>query len=199
MEMQQLNDLVRGQIKDTTEPYIFAKEVEEPVKADELEQFVMMALQDYSGFKPLRGKPGTISLIIGQKEYELPSDFLEMDEFPLEHHIFNQVLYLKEIPTVTEPLEYFYVSVHGPETVPQTDVPCIVWSASASALRALVTDQKRLEQYVSYKVPDMIEVNADKVSEIGKALLKNASDMEVNYLKRVQRVSRPSGPYVTFG
>lgn len=189
MELELLNEQVRGQLKDTSEPFVFAKAVIDPPKADELEQFVIAAVQDYSGFKPLKGKPGTLSLISGQRQYGLPPDFIEMEEFPYEC----------PTPEADGTLEYFYTALHEPGTVPQTDIPCIVWSATAAALRALATDQKRLEQYVSYKVPDMVEVNADKVSEIGKALLKNASDMEAKYLKRVQMVARAATPYVTFG
>jgi hypothetical protein len=197
--MEQLIELVRGQIRDKSAPFVFAKATTIPVAPDELEEFVTLAIQDYSRWRPVTGKPAQLTLVVDILNYDLPSDYIDLENFPLDYRTYLKTIFLATKPTAVDVVDYYYTATHNADTIPETDVPSVVWLAASMALQAITSDQKKLNDYLSYKVPNVIEVTADKIVEISKSLLKLASDLKKDYSSRVEKTINTSKSYMTFG
>ncbi|SDH70274.1 hypothetical protein SAMN04489735_10459 [Aneurinibacillus thermoaerophilus] len=205
MSLANLIEQVRSQIRDTKEPYVFAREVPatetSPAVPDELETFVMRAVHDYSRWRPLKGKPGMLTLIPEKVDYELPTDFIQMETFPQAHRIFGKNLYLASAPSMPGVITYYYDALHTPETIPVFDEPAIVWLASSMALRAIVGDPKMLQDYISYDLEDVVRVNTENLSEAIGQILKAADQLEKQYNARIATPKEETYPsaFMTFG
>lgn len=214
MSVERLIEKVRSQIRDTKEPFVFAREMpateDTPAVPDELLLFIQSAVQDYSRWRPLKGKPGLLFLYPGQVQYQLPDDFIEMDELPsVSHRLFGRTLHLTNEPFAARDVSYRYSAMHTCETIPAYDESCIVWMASALALRAIVTSPAMLEQYASYKIPDVFDQDGNASVKIAEHVLKTADQLEKQYLLRMgagggtggtkQSGLDSQGPFITFG
>ncbi|MEF7566004.1 hypothetical protein V4V35_23725 [Bacillus infantis] len=202
MTLDQLIETIRGQIRDNQEPYTFAKKTEE--QPDELEMFVEQALIDYSRWKPIEEKPGTISLQAGTVLYDLPSDFMEMKSFPVNvtFQVLGQQLLLIDVPETAMQIPYTYRAAHSAESVPLKDKVCIVWFAAAQALRAITSDTKKLDSYVSYNLKDVLQVDAKESNRIVTILKENAASLEEKYKERVMYPAEQhasGAAFMTFG
>jgi hypothetical protein len=211
VSLANLIEQVRSQIRDTKEPYVFAREVPatetSPAVPDELETFVMRAVHDYSRWRPLKGKPGILTLIPEKVDYELPTDFIQMETFPQAHRIFGKNLYLASAPSMPGVITYYYDALHTPETIPVFDEPAIVWLASSMALRAITSDPKLLEKYVSYDLKNIYSQNTENMTEVVSQIVKTAEQLEKQYMLRVgiSTTGKNEGPgddiepFMTFG
>jgi hypothetical protein len=197
----ELVEQVRSRIRDKNDPTIFARATTvEPVAPDELEAFVADAVHDYSRWKPLENKRGTLSIETGKVEYPLPADFIVANEFLLGHRVSGKMAYLVDEPAQSFTFTFWYCALHTAETVPDQDVPALVSFAAANALRAIVAEPKKLDQYVSYDLKDVIRVDAENTTEIGKEIIKTADAWEKQYMTRVTSSSAAAPkPYVSFG
>lgn len=181
--MEQLIDQVRTQIRDKTEPYLFNLKTDE--SPDELENFVQHALIDYSRYNPIDNKIGSLVLKEGVSLYDLPSDLMEMNSFPFPHQVIGLQLLLIDPPEVTMSVPYSYKAARDAKSVPLQDRPCVVWFASAQALRAVISDSKKLDTYTSYKLQGVIEVDSRDVNKVITMLKDNASTYERLYNERI--------------
>lgn len=203
--LNNLIEQVRGQIRDKGPEPVFsrAREATEntSASADELEEFVQRAVRDYSGFRPLQ-RPGQIDLLPGRMVYDLPPDFISMDVFPSNHRLSGKTLHLLAAPTGSA-LSFWYYAVHTAETVPEIHHPALVQLAAANALRALVSDPQKLKKYSSYEIPGVFKKDGENSTEIGKEILRTASEYEKQYLARVNveagDTKGSTAPVIMFG
>ncbi|MDC0763502.1 hypothetical protein POF51_22510 [Brevibacillus sp. AG] len=200
MELSKFIVEVRGQIRDTGSAPVFQYAIPptdtEPGKPDEIEQFVRQAIQDYSGWKPLRGKRGRLNLLQGQDEYSLPEDFIRMEEFLRPHRISGKLVYLLQMPLLSDEVIFFYTAMHQAETIPDYDVPAVCWLAASLALKAVMSDPNRLDKYVSYNLDEVFELNTENLTEATMYLAKAADQLEKQYLARMTATNKP---IMTFG
>ncbi|MFD0682380.1 MULTISPECIES: hypothetical protein [unclassified Paenibacillus] len=199
-DLNKLIQLVRAQIRDKG-GVIFAlpkpASEETPAEPDELEPMVQNVVDDYSRWRPLRGKPGQLELHIEQIEYTLPDDLIELESFPKEYFRYNKFLTLSDAPIQEETIRYVYTAMHMAETIPHYDVPALVGMAAANALRAVVSDPNKIEEYISFKLEGVLDIDTRNTSEVSREILKTAAEFEKQYLLRVQH--QTSGPYMSFG
>lgn len=204
--MELLINLVRAQIQDR-DGIVFSKSKPatetEPAQPDELEAFVTLAIQDYSRWRPLKGKPATLQIEAGKLDYSLPADFVDMEYYPtVDYRVFQKTLFIVGgAPSEPIIVDYLYTAMHTADTLPEYDKPAVVDFASAKAMRAIIADPNRLEAYTSYELKDVLQVNGENMTELGKELLKSASDLEKQYLLRVQPGQTVPSPtaYMSFG
>ncbi|ASS75775.1 hypothetical protein CIG75_12785 [Tumebacillus algifaecis] len=206
--MQNLINKVRSQISDL-KGSVFAlasQDEEEGTIPDELQSIVIDAVSDYSRWNPVQNRRGRIDVIVGQTDYDLPADFMGMEVEPsLNFLLSEKVLILKESPKKAGSFSFFYRGMRSPESVPEYDVPAVVWLASANALRAVLADQERLQRYINYKIPNASEIDAHPASRVIEQINKAAQDLERQYNKRMENYQRAQlevasrGPYMTFG
>lgn len=198
--MDFLIDSVRGQIRDTKEPFVFSPKTAD--KQDELEMFIRQALVDYSRWNPIESKAAVVNLVPGQVIYQLPDDFIKIKDLVLHipYQVIGQRLLLMEEPTSLQ-VPYTYQASHEPDTLPLVDRHCIVWFASALALRAIISDTKKLDSYVSYNLKDVIQVDAKESNRIITLLKDNATSLEEKYKARVMSAESNNGSaaFATFG
>ncbi|QYY44777.1 hypothetical protein ACKE5C_19140 (plasmid) [Aneurinibacillus thermoaerophilus] len=211
MSLANLIEQVRSQIRDTKEPYVFAREVPatetSPAVPDELETFVMRAVHDYSRWRPLK-KRGTLSIVPGEVEYVLPNDFIQIDNFvlnvgfdPLQYRVLVNKIYLIQPPIDREDVIYYYDALHTPDTIPAYDEPAIVSLAAAMALRAIVGDPKMLHDYISYDLEGVVKINTENMTEAIEQILKAAQQLEEQYSSRIvtSQKEEKNSPFMTFG
>lgn len=206
--MPMLADLiskVRSQISDT-KGAVFALEQQDEFLPDELQSIVLDAVNDYSRWNPLCNVRSRIYVVEGNTDYNLPADFMEMEEGPpLDFILSDKTLILKESPTSEGSFPFFYKAMRSPETVPEYDTPAVVWLAAANALRAVLADQERLQRYISYKIPNASEIDAHPATRVIEQINKAAQDLEKQYNTRMagyakaQQQVESRGPFVTFG
>lgn len=207
-KLTELISKVRSQISDL-KGAVFAlvsQSEEEGAHPDELQSIVLDAVSDYSRWNPVQNRRGRIDVIIGQLDYDLPADFMGMEVEPsLNFLLSEKVLILKESPTKVGSCSFFYKGMRTPESVPEYDVPAVVWLASANALRAVLADQERLQRYINYKIPNASEIDAHPASRVIEQINKAAQDLERQYNKRMEPYQKAQlevvarGPYMTFG
>ncbi|MFD2172384.1 hypothetical protein [Tumebacillus lipolyticus] len=206
-KLTELISKVRSQISDT-KGVVFAPERQEEGETiqDELKSIVLDAVSDYSRWNPAQNRRGRIDVVIDQSDYELPPDFVGMEVEPsLSFLLSEKVLIMKESPTQAGSFSFFYKGMRTPESVPEYDVPAVVWLASANALRAVLADQERLQRYINYKIPNASEIDAHPASRVVEQINKAAQDLERQYNKRMEPYQKAQlevvarGPYMTFG
>jgi hypothetical protein len=208
---------LRGQLRDTGPVPIFARAVEpgeaaSEGKPDELQQFVEAAIMDYSQYQP-RFVPWTLQIVAGQTSYVVPADFVEVHDgararFPMEFEVYGSTLVLSAVPDTSTTVNWSYRAMHDAGTIRPFHEPAIIDYAMARALRAIVADSKKLDQFVSYELPGTFKKSTENASEAVNQIRATANDLEKTYLARVNPLQngskvaeqdKASTPFMTFG
>lgn len=171
MELLEVVDVLRSEIRDNGAVYAFADE--------ELQGYLSAARRDYSKHKPCIME-GTISLVAGQAKYDLPPDFLRFYDEPddRELRIIGNQVRLNPAPTISAPWEFDYYAVHSWDII-QDPNPLVLF-ATDKVYRALAGDAARLAKYRIGR--DGIEVDNSKTPE---NLLKLAQEARRQYEDQV--------------
>ncbi|TPG74027.1 hypothetical protein EEL32_25560 [Brevibacillus laterosporus] len=195
MDLSKFVSEVRGHIRDTGSAPVFKYAIPEtdtePATPDEIEQFVKQAVHDYSGWKPNHGKRGKLPISAGIDEYQLPSDFIRMEDFMPPHRVSGRILYLNKQPYHDTEITFFYTAMHQPETIPEYDTPAVTWLAASLALKAVMGDPNRLDQYISYDIDEVFSLNTENLTEATLYIAKASEQFEKQYLQRMEGRSKP--------
>jgi hypothetical protein len=171
MDQGNLILLLRDEARDKEQPYAFDD--------NELLRAINTAISDYSRHRP-RVKKEVLSLIAGQTDYPLPSDYQTYVKGLEDYEVYTGTLYLDDAPVTPVMVPYFYLGSHDIVSVPETDTPIIVDYCVWKLYSDMVIDGTDVSQVKIGKL-DIQFANIDQITDLAKKRYEN-------YVRAVKKV-----------
>lgn len=167
--MLELVKKLRKELGDEEEPFLHTD--------DELVEKLTEAVFDYSRYRP-RKRKGSLMLMPGQKEYNLPEDYQTWIEGLTGYEILDRALFLTSSPFSSTELSFLYLADHSLESIPTRDHGLLLDFCMAKALDEIVREGSEIS---ALKLGKGLQISFDNFDKIVQeaAVRRNRYDQSV--------------------